>query len=84
MRHEHNCQQQQQTLLTGCLPPAACCRLSNAVLITLMLALVALEWVIAADLPDNSYLLPTSQLILLAYVSLGLLVMISVAIYRIR
>lgn len=63
--------------------PAAC-RLPRTVLITLMLALVALQWVIAADLPDSSYLLPTSQLILLAYVSLGLLVMISVAVYRIR
>jgi hypothetical protein len=54
------------------------------VLITLLLALVALQWVISADLPNSSYLLPTSQLILLSYLILGLLVMSSVGAYRIR
>lgn len=53
-------------------------------LITLLLALVALQWVISADLPNSSYLLPTSQLIVLSYAILGLLVLLSVASHHIR
>ncbi|KAF8055655.1 hypothetical protein HT031_006677 [Scenedesmus sp. PABB004] len=54
-----------------------------SVLITLMLALVALQWVINENLPDSSYLLPTSQLVLLSYACLGMLVGVSVGVYQI-
>lgn len=54
-----------------------------AVLITLLLALVALQWLLVADLPNSSYLLPTSQLVLLAYTCIGFMVMVSVMVYYI-
>ena len=50
--------------------------------LTSLLSLLALQFVIEADLPNSSYVLPTKQLVLLSYASLALIAFESVAVFE--
>ncbi|KAI8464918.1 MAG: hypothetical protein J3K34DRAFT_101369 [Monoraphidium minutum] len=52
-----------------------------SVYVSLILALIALQFVIGRGMPESSYLLPTTKLILMSYAMLGLLAIESSLVY---